>query len=523
MRAVSVAQVCVLACATFASARVEAQHCAVFAAGANVPVYVNWTSFETFGYPSGWKFIFATDVDTVARRWSELSAAKIHPYFAGVVTYTWATKPANFTGILIEMNDYGFQSAPGNYVTTSADQLCGGNKVVIRFHNREYFNSTPFTWQMAYASTAGSTLDLFEFLMHEMGHALGIWTHTTDINETMTPSFGLAKLRYGPTKQSADILQSIYGAEDRNDFAVHESTDNGLSWSALSGSNIDSYVGSAKMEPTGIYDGVKPVIAFADHAHSVCWVKGASGITFNYVGCWGTLKSAYGVGLGGEDNQYIMAWADRGVIEKDLRIVYTNDGATTWYWRNPPAGIRTLGTPGIWRAGANTWVVAYTRYTFNDDNQTGHIAVIISEDNGVTWTGPTILGTVRAIGSVSVTGEGTSVLISFTEGDTGTGHDNIRTIKATLDLAPYPPTITYVGGNTHTDARHQRLTLSKTSAKFIFATRAPDGSLRTKHMSPPPDVFWTDSLVYPSGKSVSSPAILADKDAATLRLFSLKR
>jgi|GEM_PF-1703800 len=475
--------------------------------GSTVKIYVNWDSFEAEGISPTWKTPFTDLVINAYTRWIHVGAMKLKPKFYG---YTTRTEPNN-DEIIISMNEKHASS------TRLASRF--GKPAKIVFHRKS--GATNTEWNFTPFRGEAGKYDMQSILMHELGHAFGLG-HNTNGNAKSVMGGYTFRGRFGPYVEDISDVHALYGNQDSWDVKLKRSTDSGASWSDYT-SNLSSLGVATTSDPSAVRDADRSIFFYTTPTKKPAWIIGnytASSFDSSQWWVYGGLRSAYGTAGAGWDNEYMMAWVDDTDSHR-VKVVYSSNGAQSFSWRNPPSASASHGTPALYKAGLNTWVLAYTKNDTSSHTTNGQIAVRVSTNDGVTWGNETILNSYyHAENGVTLSGNGLNdIRIGFSWSHTpsqgASGNYYKRTIRAHIS----GDTMIYDGMIYESEGSRTQPAFAKNSARMLQAWREPNFATSVNSRFSSLDSTSWDNYLRVVDSSPVTPAIGAYKDYGFAYLY----
>lgn len=490
-----------------ASASSHAQDRVGWPAGTHIKIYINWDSFEAQGIPSSWKDPFRDAVINAYTRWKHVSGFDLDPKFYGYTTRT----QGDDREIIISMNE---QHVMSNRIASTFGFT---NRPIIVFHRQQ--GSTDTDWDFTPNRSDDGKIDMQGILMHEFGHCWGLDHSPTSQRDGIMQAGYRWTTRFGPFKDDIADIVALYGVDDDARIKVKRSTNSGASWLDYS-SNLSSLNIAPTIGPTAVRDPNQMTLFYTTPDRKPSWIVGdrnASSFDTSKWFVYGGLRSAYGTTGHGYDNEYMMAWVD-DTDDHKVRIVFSSNGAASFVWRNPPADVRSYGTPAVHKLNDNTWLLAYTVYDFDDQGRTGQIATRVSTNDGVTWGPETILSTFyRSESGISVASNGPDdIRIGFSWSTTGSAS---RYRKRTIRAHVAGGSINYDGMIYESETTRTLPVMAKNSSRFLQAWREPNflTSINTRR-SVPGSTSW-DDYRRAVESSPTTPSVAAYRNYSYAYLF----
>lgn len=379
-----------------------------FTPGSLPRVFINWQSFVAEGFNANWQGPFTDCVINAYTRWMNVAGVDVRPRFWG---YTANTNPGA-DEILIRMDP-----AFGGGISRLASTF--GRVIII--HRRDAVTMTP--WNFVVQNAIPGEFDLQAILMHEFGHALGLWDHSASANETMFGGYGYHRWRYGPWEGDVARLKALYRDFNANRLRQLRSSDGGGTWASMTNElTLYNHVHARTNQSpalTGIRRSGLYTLAWS-HANRIpTWLRN-DGDKFLMRSWWylGGERSVHGSALASDDQGTLLwAWVQND-DDATVKVVRSTNRGMGWSLTNAPASARACGTPGLaWTrvGGQSTWIMVWTHFDRADENNTGFIRASISTDGGWTWSIPTFLNTLtKALSGVSMAADdNNNILVGF--------------------------------------------------------------------------------------------------------------
>ncbi|MCC7111193.1 MAG: matrixin family metalloprotease [Deltaproteobacteria bacterium] len=486
---------------------------------------MNWTSFVDQGIPSSYQTALENALQETIERWKQVSGANIRPTYGGTTTATsggaqeivvimLGTDPQGGSGILARSN---------------------GNLHRIEFYRR-FSTGQNIPWIFGWPTDPDPQYgyEIQAVAMHEYGHMLGLERHSDTGRATMgqgcSGSYVWVNSRLGPNTDDITRLRNLYGVFTGFRVGTRRSTDNGLTWAYIyNGLKADSTV-TTTIEPGAVRDsGSVWVLAFSNPNKNVEFiVSGSEG--FDSIIRRATIAgmtSMYGVSIGGEDGEWMVAAVDPSLDDMRIRVKYTNNSGQTWSSRDPPltdidgAQRRSLGTPSVVRSASNTntWYLAYPVLDTQYPDRTGWVIALKSTNDGVTWATEWPAYTAEEMS----TGTGVSVahLPSATDVPVALSRTTYNSDKYTQYAVRFSSQtldpLTGIASSTLQSMMRPSLGRNNAGYVYLAVTKKGTNELITSRRSSG-DTDWLTNVsagVYPS----VGPAVAADKNLANIYIY----
>ncbi|NVJ59621.1 MAG: matrixin family metalloprotease [Gammaproteobacteria bacterium] len=396
-------------------------------------VYVDWQSFINQGIPASQFESFSYLSRAAIKRWNEIGGANVQMQWKG--RRDGQDSPKSGSEIVLRMKRcISFSGEEQNTAVATASSA-KGRGASITFYREQGSDKSGvgcnggerINWHFGWStSRADDQVGAHYVLVHELGHALGLKSHTstkvTRYSVMSTDGYAMWSQRFGPWNDDINRLQKLYGHRiGTTQIHVKKSMDYGYSWRVLELLDMDKFftttqpMGVAKTGSNFVAAYTIPVWGFLKTIYG----NEASGFKDGSV-LWNS--SARGVSVSANGNTTMMAYVDAmgdTVPDGDdynyqIRLLSSNDLGKKWSKVNLPAS-HSAETPTIKYFGDNVWVLAYSLFgnskqtqraslppifpvfpglpmsnTRNNTpsylSQFGRLIVRVSVDNGNTWS-----------------------------------------------------------------------------------------------------------------------------------------
>lgn len=422
--------------------------------------------------------------------------------------------------VLITMNERHFDT------NRIASTFTGWRKANMVVHRKNGSNLT--NWPLVPYNAGSGEIDLQGVLTHEFGHCYWL-EHSGDGNDTMFPSYGYQRARFGPWEGDVARVKALYQDMDRNRLREFRSADGGNSWVPLP-NQLTSYnhyhartcltAGISPIGASGLY-----ALAWSHPNRIPTWLRTDS-VNFLFAGWvyYGGERSVHGPALADEPGGTLLwAWVDNS-NDGALRVVRSTDQGGSWHWVNSPAGAQSYGIPGLASTvvnGQRAWILAWAHFDRNDATNTGYVRASISFDAGITWSNPTYVSTFyKTLGGVAAAAtEDNRVMLGFSWAGSSLSTMNlIRTLNCavvgnqltqqsvgfSIDRARVQPALAY-------DVRRNRFVLCFREQNFLTSLR-----VATRAWG---DVIWPAAQQLGSSTSNTGPALATGRAVDELLLW----
>ncbi|SET56719.1 Matrixin [Myxococcus fulvus] len=482
-----------------ASARADVR---IYNQDAEVPIWVNWDSFEAQGIPASWRDPFMSCLYNAIVKWRTIGAFRLKPAVYGYTTRTVASSGE----IIVQMNE---KHVDGSRV---ASTFGTGSAITIIFH-RKSSNGTPWNFT-PHRNTTGA-IDMQGVAIHEFGHAFGLDHEDGITTAVMFPSVH-AGMRHGPTTKDYTDVRALYGARDYDRVYMKRSTDNGVSWSAFP-TNLSGIGVTTSIDPTALRDTSQTVFFYTGAGKNPQWIRGNADGSVYDTSKWfvfGGERSIYGTTGHGWNNDYIMAWVDPLNDAMQIRMVKSTDGGVSWFGVGNVAGATTIGTPAVHKLTDTVWILAYAKLDRANSNNDGQVVTRVSTNGGWNW-GPEVAVPVpayyRALAGVSITSSGNGFIrIGFSWSD-DILHSayRVRTMKLHWDGA----NLVYDGLLYGTDETRTQPSLAKSLSGMHQAVRGTNfAGVLYSRTSPNDGSEWGTAGPEIAPGSLVTPSVSAHRD-----------
>jgi len=478
--------------------------------GGIVPVKIDWQSFVDLGFP-GTLAQLVQAVVAGSNRWHTSTGIPV------LLNYTGTSSDCVPGGVLIRMEDSFSGRAAGTYGCDWPDG------VLVAIY-RGSTSGTDFDW--TFWGGSDSEYDVQSTITHELGHVL-LGNDHDSTGATWSSLDGSSyrwTARFGPFTPDVNRVRTLWGASSDGVVHLERSTDQGVTFATFGAlpSNLRtlSNIGAVR-------DNSRLILSYKSHGGSPCWIIGSTTGTFDtgQWWCWGGLKGLHGVNIAGDDDEYMITWADADSDGSPVvKVAYGTaadlaDG--NGVYRNPSSSL-TIGTPSVAKLGPNHWALAYAKLDSSDTN-TGRIAVRLSTDDGKTWSSEIYpVTSYHADNGVTMAAnQGTDELrISFSfsayNGNGGSYAENryLRTIRATASGT----SLTYNGMMYPTIKTQSAPGMARAANYYHTGTWLGQGSYPyTTFRTTMSGTSWTDPRT--TYLTLSSPAVAADDSYTYVFLF----
>lgn len=372
-----------------------------FDKGSNVKVWLHYESFEDIfadELPSFTRSNMELAIKTVIDNWIQITGINLNVEYAGVRN----TSNVDRGEILIFAGErLNSDIVPARALQSDSSQNVP-NYSHIQFF-RAASNGRDFEWTV-YPTDDVDNISFIGVLMHEMGHAFGLWHNSNEdgdddeiaqLRSVMYPQYNNWR-RFGPYAEDIEDIQDLYGVRKTPKLSTFLSTNNADSWNEIT-SNVN-YLNTT-MPVDAIYDGAsghrRMLMFYADSNKKINFRIGtnldeqnssATSVTWEGNRRF-NIRSLYGVTGDGNGSEYMITWV--GLDDNRVRVLYTNNAGDSWRYLNPPSGnfqSRAGGTPAVAKLWSNGWILAYVKLDESPRGDSGKVVFRISKDDGRTWS-----------------------------------------------------------------------------------------------------------------------------------------
>ncbi len=510
-------------------------HAQRFTPGEPVVVRINYDSFLTRGFSESQRVAVQNAVINAYTRWQMVGGVDLEFRFGGYTSRPTGYRPGvdspgDFyldNEIIVFMGDYHDGRLASFYSCETGrggPSRCG--QLVIMQRPSE--TGTPYIWRF-WGSSEANTFDLEAVLMHELGHAHDLPDDYSNPTSVMS-SYNFWNGRFGPSRADRDSAAITYGAMNRHRIRIHRATDvDGASYSLLA--DLPGNVRTT-MDPAAVRNGSRLIYFYTGTGKTPCFIHGSTSGAFGTSKwwCWGGSSSHYGIAADGDDNETMWSFVERdGAGDPMIKVVYSTRAdldSGTGVVRALPLS-RSYGTPAIAKVGTNTWLLAYSRFSRGELDDTGVLVGRISTNDGASWSSEVELrpSTYRIASGVSAaanraTGE---VRLGYAWAATPSGFapgQLIRTLRARVAGASLADEGMLYGS----EATRTQPVLSRASSRYHLHLRDMSANTWIRNLRSTLTGDWmNDTPFLPSSQTATTAALAADPALSFTYTFQTQR